>query len=80
MRKKALSPAHRRAAALTVAAGMCSRRAACRFLRLARSTLSYQGRTLTTAEEQLRKRLHELSVKHPRYGNRRIATLLRREE
>ena len=80
MRKKALSPAHRRAAALeAVAAGMCSRRAAGRILRRARSTLSYQGRAPTTAEEQLRKRLHELSVDHPRYGYRRLAALLRRE-
>ena len=80
MRKKALSPAHRRAAALeVVAAGMCSRRAACRILRLARSTLSYQGRKPTTAEKQLRKRLRELSVEHPRYGYRRLAALLRRE-
>ncbi len=80
MRIKALSPAHRRMAAReVVAAGMCSRRAACRFLRLARSTYSYQGRAPTPAEQQLRKRLHELSVKHPRYGYRRIAALLRRE-
>ena len=80
MRKKALSPAHRRAGAMeVVAAGMCSRRAACRILRLARSTLSYQGRRPTTAEQQLRKRLHELSVAHPRYGYRRMAALLRRE-
>jgi len=80
MRKKTLSPAHRRAAAQdVVAAGMCSRRAACRILRVARSTFSYQGRAPTTTEQQLRKRLHELSVEHPRYGYRRIAALLRRE-
>ena len=80
MRKKALSPAHRRKAAMeVVAAGMCSRRAACRILGLARSTLSYQGRRPTTAEQQLRKRLHELSVAHPRYGYRRMAARLCRE-
>lgn len=33
----------------------------------------------TTAEQQLRKRLHELSREHPRYGYRRLAALLRRE-
>ena len=33
----------------------------------------------TPAEEQLRKRLLELSREHPRYGYRRIAALLRRE-
>lgn len=80
MRKKVVSPAHRRAAAqLVVAAGLCSQRAACRLLRLARSTYGYQGRPPTTEEQQLRKRLHELSLKHSRYGYRRIAALLRQE-
>jgi len=80
MRKKALSPASRRAAAKqAVDAGMCGQRAACRFLRVARSTYGYRGRTPTTAEVRLRERLHELSVKHPRYGYRRIAVVLRRE-
>ena len=80
MRKKALSPASRRAAAKqAVAAGMCSGRAACRFLRVSRSTYRYRERTLTTSEQRLRERLHELSVKHPRYGYRRIAVVLRRE-
>jgi len=80
MRKKALSPASRRATAeQAVAAGMCSCRAACRFLRVARSTYSYRGRPTTTAEQRLRQRLHELSVQYPRYGYRRIAVVLRRE-
>jgi len=80
MRKKALSPASRRATAKqAVAAGMCSGRAACRILRVARSTYSYRGRPPTVPEQRLRKRLHELSVKHPRYGYRRIAVVLRRE-
>ena len=80
MQKKALSPAHRRAAALAVvASGLCSRRAACRILRLARSTLSYQCKAPTTLEQQLRKRLHELSVTCPHYGYRRITALLGRE-
>jgi hypothetical protein len=58
---------------------MCSQRQACRFLKLARSTYGYRGRAPTAAEEQLRKRLVELSLEHPRYGYRRIAALLRRE-
>ena len=37
------------------------------------------GRPPTPAEEQLRKRLLELSAEHPRYGYRRIAALLRQE-
>src|SRR5262245_26442651 len=65
MRKKALSPAHRRAVALeVVAAGMCSRLAACRILRLARSTLSYQGRKPTTAEKQLRREGWRVGKRH----------------
>ena len=80
MRKKVVSPAHRRVAAQqVVAAGMCSQRTACRLLRLARSTYRYRGRVPSVAEEQLRQRLHALAQKHPRYGYRRIAALLRQE-
>jgi hypothetical protein len=63
MRKKIVSPAHRRAAAAElVAAGLCSGRAVCRYLGLARSTFSYQGRPATAAEAQLRKELLALSA------------------
>ena len=80
MRKKVVSPAHRRAAAqAAVALGMCSQRAACRILRVARSTYSYRTRMAGSRQEPLRKRLHELSQAHPRYGYRRIAALLRQE-
>jgi putative transposase len=80
MRKKVVSPAQRRVHAQAVVhAGLCSQRQACRFLRLARSTYGYRGRPLTNVQQQLRKRLQELSVAHPRYGYRRIAALLRRE-
>jgi len=45
MRKKAVSPAHRRAVAQElVKQEACSQRAACRILRLARSTFRYRGR------------------------------------
>ena len=80
MRKKIVSPAHWRAAAQKVVeAGMCSGRAACRYMGLSRATFSYRGRPARAAEEQLRKRLLALSAEHPRYGYRRIAALLRRE-
>jgi putative transposase len=80
MRKKVVSPAARRTAAQAVVAdGLCSQRQACRFLKLARSTYGYQGRPPTSAQQQLRQRLRELTVKHPRYGYRRIAALLRQE-
>ena len=59
-----MSPAQRRAFAQTaVKDGLCSRRAACRILRLARSTFSYRGRPPTLAEEQLSQRLLALSWK-----------------
>ena len=62
MRKKALSPASRRAVATqAVSAGMCTRRAACRFLRVARSTYSYRGRMLTILDEHTRE-CHVLRV------------------
>ncbi|NDB52356.1 MAG: IS3 family transposase [Nitrosopumilaceae archaeon] len=80
MRKKAVSPASRRALAqAAVEDGLCSQRAACRILKLARSTYGYRGRAPTAKEELLRKRLRELSAAEPRYGYRRIAALLRRE-
>jgi ribosomal protein S14 len=44
MRKKAVSPAHRRVVAQELVKNKaCSQRAACRILRLARSTFRYRG-------------------------------------
>ena len=58
MRKKAVSPAHRRAVAQElVKQEACSQRAPCRILRLARSTFRYRGRPPTPAEDHLRRRL-----------------------
>lgn len=80
MRKKMVSPGHRKAVAREVVeAGMCSGRAACRFLGLARGTYGYRGRAPSPREQQMERRLRELSEEHPRYGYRRIAALLRRE-
>jgi len=80
MRKKIISPGHRRELALTiVAAGICSGRAACRILRLSRSTYWYRGRPPAPVQQQLWERLRALSEQHPRYGYRRIAALLRQE-
>lgn len=80
MRKKIVSPGHRRQMARQVVVeGVCSGRAACRILHLPRATYWYRGRSATPAEEHVRKRLRALSVRYPRYGYRRIAALLRRE-
>jgi transposase InsO family protein len=52
---------------------------ACRFLRLSRATYWYRSQPPSPRMEQLRERMEVLSGKHPRYGYRRIAALLRRE-
>ena len=58
MRKKIISPGHRKAAArAVVASGLCSGRAACRFLELSRATFWYRERPLTDREERLRQRM-----------------------
>jgi hypothetical protein len=62
-----------------VASQLCSGRAACRFLKVSRSTYWYRSKEQTSQEQRLLKRLTELSEKHARYGYRRIAALLRQE-
>ena len=80
MRKKIISPAHRKELALAaVQRGLCSGRAACRFLQLSRATYWYRARLPSARQNRLLKRLRELSDTHPRYGYRRIAALLRQE-
>ncbi|TAN36682.1 MAG: IS3 family transposase [Verrucomicrobia bacterium] len=80
MRKKIISPGHRRQMARQVVAeGLCSGRAVCRILQLSRATYGYRQRVPSSAEAQLRQRLLALSTQHPRYGYRRITALLRRE-
>ena len=80
VRKKMVSPGHRKEVATeVVAAGLCSGRAVCRFLGLARATYGYRARPFSTHRRRLEWRLRELSEEHPRYGYRRIAALLRRE-
>ena len=54
-----------------------SERGACRLLGQARSTLRYLARE-RDGEQGLLKSILELTAKHPRYGYRRITTLLRR--
>ena len=52
--------------------------AACRALRLARSSYYRSGRS-SLESRRIRKEVLELSGKHPRYGYRRITALMRRE-
>jgi hypothetical protein len=80
VRKKVISPEQRRwTARAVVASELCSGRAACRFLKVSRSTYWYPSREPTGQEQRLLKRLRELSEKHARHGYRRIAALLRQE-
>jgi hypothetical protein len=66
-------------AAAAVADGVCSGRAACRILSLARATYWYQAGQRNDREQALVQRLHALSAAHPRFGCRRIAALVRQE-
>ena len=80
MRKKVVSPVHRRASArAAVEAGLCSGRAACRILKMSRGTFWYRSKEPTDRQKRQLKRLKELSEQYPRYGYRRIAALLRQE-
>jgi transposase InsO family protein len=55
-----------------------SQRRVCKALGVARSLVRYQAR-LPGKDKELVGRMHELARKHPRYGYRRIAALLRAE-
>jgi len=55
-----------------------SQRRACRALSQPRSTQRYVAQQ-RNGERVLVERMHELALRHPRYGYRRIAVLLRRE-
>jgi len=80
MRKKALSPATRRAIAnQAVEKRMCSKRAACRILLVSRSSFHYRGREESGWLLALKKRIRELAYDGKRRGYRRIAQKLREE-
>jgi transposase InsO family protein len=78
--KKIMSPGHKKQMVTTVVKdGLCSGRAGCRILRLARASLWYRAGQRSDRQQQMVARLHALSDAHPRYGYRRIAALLRQE-
>jgi len=80
MRKKVVSPESRRAVILRVVSlKICSKRRACRFMRLSRSALYYRSANPSAEHNRLLERMRSLSQKHDRYGYRRIAALLRQE-
>jgi putative transposase len=55
-----------------------SQRRACQALGIHRSAVRYQART-SEKRQALVRRMHELARKHPRFGYRRVAILLRQE-
>jgi len=72
-----VSPAHKKQAVSHVNnQGLCSVRRACRILKLNRSTYQYRPKLPTPKQQRLWARIVALSVKHPRYGYRRIRALL----
>ena len=73
------SPQKRHAAQGVVAAGMCSKRQACRYLGLARSSWAYTPRPPKPRQVQLRDGIAALAVRHPRFGYRRAHAMLRRQ-
>jgi len=78
--EKMVSPAQkRRAAGSVVEAGQCTRRQACRYLGLPRSTWHYLPRPPTFPQIQLEREVVALSHAHPRYGYRRIHAVLPRK-
>jgi len=58
--------------------GECSERHACTLVDMSRSVVGYVARRQED-EVELMKSIHELAIRHPRYGYRRIAVILRRE-
>ena len=75
-----VSPAHKKqAVTYAIGQGLCSVRRACRVLMLNRSTYQYQSKLPTVKQQRLKARIIALSLKHPRYGYRRIRALLDQE-
>ena len=62
-----------------VGQGLCSERRACQYLALHRSTYRYRAKPTPPKQVQLYQRIGALSWQHPRYGYRRIRSLLAQE-
>ena len=75
-----VSPSQKRHAAQgVVAAGLCSRRQACRYLGLARSSCAYRPRPPSERRVRTESAIVALSRRYPRYGYRRIHALVERQ-
>ena len=79
-RKKVVSPGQKREAVKEVAVvGLCSNRAACRYLNLHWSSYCYRAKTACDKMIRMVQAIIHISKEHPRYGYRRIRALLVRE-
>ena len=65
-----MSPGHKKQMIRAVVDGLCSGRKGCRIMRLARSTWWYRAGERSDAQQQMVKRLHELSDQHPRQSTK----------
>jgi hypothetical protein len=62
-----MNPGHKKQMVMAaVGDGLCSGRAGCRILRLARTTFWYRAGQRSDAQQQMITRLHALSDAHPR--------------
>ena len=78
--KKVVSPGQKREAVKEVAGvGLCSNRAACRYLNLHWSSYCYRAKTACDKMIRMVQAIIHISREHPRYGYRRIRALLVRE-
>ena len=75
-----VSPRHKRqAVAQVVSRGLCSQRAACRYLGLGRSSGRYRAQEPTEATKRLHDHIERLSRKYPRLGSRKLTKMLQAE-
>ena len=75
-----VSPGQKREAVKEVAGvGLCSNRAACRYLNLHWSSYCYRAKTACDKMIRMVQAIIHISREHPRYGYRRIRALLVRE-
>jgi len=74
-----VSPLARRSAVnYLIGEGKCPERHACTLVGMSRSVVRYVARKRGD-EVELMRRIHELAIRHARYGYRRITVILRRE-
>lgn len=75
-----VSPRHKRqAVAAVVIRGLCSERAACRYLGLGRSSGRYRGQVPSEAKKRVHDHIERLSRKYPRLGSRKLTKMLQAE-